>query len=333
MRRSVLLYLGLCTFSPPLLAAFSFPSHSHRQTKYAQQKAVTSTFQPVPFDVLKLHTSATTNVLHRQQRINQARTVNYLASTNSILAEKNDKKNKFAVMMAFLTGIANITLNMKYKTFATMMTGNTMWMAFAATEARYVDIVYYASVIASYLVGLALFRKTDLSLREQSMKVCASLVTGLFIGSDVIFHLTNRKWLPVMMLASGFGIINSVGMEVAGTLTFVITGHMTKLTNQAFDRFSRTAGRKHLSAAEWEAVKLNASVIGGFFFGAFFACILKSKDLIRRTGLFSVMGIVYGALFVWQERESMDGAWWLRKGDKFCDLDDDGKLCENNEKD
>eukprot|EP00593_Proboscia_inermis_P009644 CAMPEP_0171316930 /NCGR_PEP_ID=MMETSP0816-20121228/76501_1 /TAXON_ID=420281 /ORGANISM="Proboscia inermis, Strain CCAP1064/1" /LENGTH=237 /DNA_ID=CAMNT_0011809545 /DNA_START=291 /DNA_END=1004 /DNA_ORIENTATION=+ len=231
-------------------------------------------------------------------------------------------------MMAFLTGIANMSLNMKYKTFATMMTGNTMWMALAAAEARYADIGYYASVILSYLTGLTVFRKTDLTLRERSMEVCAFSVSALFVGSDVIHHFTNTKWIPVMMLAAGFGIINSVGMEVAGTLTFVITGHMTKLTNQAFDRVSKTKGRKKLTATEKAAVVQNFSVVAGFFFGAVFAGFLKCKDQIRRTGLFSILGLSYGFLFLWQERESMGGAWWLRKDDELCDLEDNGEPCD-----
>lgn len=132
-----------------------------------------------------------------------------------------ERKRRLGTAMAFLTGWADLTLFKKYQTFATMMTGNTMWMAVAAVERRFVDVAYYASVIVSYLTGLSIFRRTDLSLTKKTLPVCAFLVPALFVGSDVLFSIYQHRWIPMMMLAMGFGIINALGTEVTGTLTFV----------------------------------------------------------------------------------------------------------------
>lgn len=234
--------------------------------------------------------------------------------------------------MAFLTGWADVALVVRYNTFATMMTGNTIRMAQAFGEQRFRDVGYYISVIASYLLGLVVFRKTNLSLKERSMSACALVVTTLFVASDCI-HCSygGARWIPVMLLASAFGIVNSVGSEVAGTITFTTTGHLTKLTNQIVDRLSRTAGRKKLTPTDRVAAIQNAIVILGFFGGALWACLLRSFKVLKFE--FAVMGCLYGILFLWQDMESLGGAWWLRTDGEMCDLDDDGSLCHLDDND
>jgi uncharacterized membrane protein YoaK (UPF0700 family) len=73
--------------------------------------------------------------------------------------------------------------------------------------------------------------------------------------------------------------------EVAGSLTFVITGHMTRLVNQAVHRTSRTAGRKKLYS-----LVQNAAIIGGFFGGALFASFLKARQILFKFGIISCLG-------------------------------------------
>jgi uncharacterized membrane protein YoaK (UPF0700 family) len=259
---------------------------------------------------------------------NSATTTAETTAATTTAATRSDGKKRLATGMAFLTGWADILLFLKYKTFATMMTGNLMWLATATVEGNLKNVGYYSSVIASYIFGLTAFRRMDFSLRKKCLRICALLVAGLFVGSDLIYALTSYKsrWLPVMMLASGFGVINSIGTEVAGTLTFVVTGHMTRLIHVAVDRCSRSrGGRKRLSDADKEGVKLNSAVIGGFFGGALFASFLNQSFLL--PGAFSMLGLLYGVLFYWLDMESLGGAWWLRKGKVMCEVDDDGDIC------
>lgn len=242
------------------------------------------------------------------------------------VGNKSDRKRRLATGMAFLTSWADVALFFKFQTFATMMTGNTIWVALALAEQRFVDAIYYVCVISSYLVGLSIFRRADLSLKKSTLPVCSFLVVGLFVGSDVLYHfLLPSRWIPVMMLATAFGIVNAVGQEVAGSLTSVVTGHMTRLVNQAVDRISRTAGRKKL---ERYSLVQNAAIIGGFFGGALFASLLQARQILLKFGMVSCLGILYGVLFLWKDMESLGGAWWLRKDGEMCDLDDDGELCQ-----
>jgi len=243
-----------------------------------------------------------------------------------------ERKRRLAFGMAFLTGISDLALNMKYKCFATMMTGNTMWMALALTERRFMDVGFYASVIFSYLAGLTVFRRSDLALKKKSLPLSAFLVAGLFVGSDIMFHIFKSRWIPTMMLATGFGIVNSVGQEVTGTLTFVVTGHLTRMMNQIIDRVSRTAGRKKLTLQDKQGFLLNASVFAGFFCGAALAGWLKASGILAgKLGVFSGIGLSYGLLFLWKDMESLGAAWWKRKDGEMCDVDDDGEICADDQ--
>ena len=256
------------------------------------------------------------------------------ATTRLFLSDNDAKgrKKRLATGVAFLTGWADVALFKRYQTFATMMTGNLMWLAAAAIEQRFKMVAYYGSVIAAYIVGMAAFRRMDLSLRKRCLRVCSLAVVALFVGSDLVHWYAQSRWIPVVMLAAGYGIINSIGTEVAGTLTFVVTGHMTKLTHQCVDRISRKRGRQKLSQSQKVAALQNIAVTGGFFAGAMFASVLETKQRLS-SGVFSVLGILYGALFYWLDMESIGGAWWLRKNGEMCELDDDGELCDLEEDD
>ena len=59
---------------------------------------------------------------------------------------------------------------------------------------------------------------------------------------------------------------------------------------------------------------MNASIYAGFFCGAAFAAILKSKGiLVEKTGVFSGVGLSYAALFLWKYIPSLGDAWWKKK--------------------
>jgi uncharacterized membrane protein YoaK (UPF0700 family) len=236
--------------------------------------------------------------------------------------------------MAFLAGLANIAIYTKFKTFATMLTGNTLWMAVALTQGKFLDVAFYLAVITAYMAGTAIFRRTDLSLQQQTLPVSAALVATAFVVGDAVHYATSTthavlsKWIPVMLFAMGFGVINSLGMEVTGALNFVVTGHYTKLINVLVDRLSRTAGRKPLTEAQRKAAIQNGAICGGFVAGAVFASILMGYKVLNRFGIFSAIGLAHAVLWLVHDMEALGGAWWLRKGGAMCDIIDNGELCD-----
>ena len=113
---------------------------------------------------------------------------------------------------------------------------------------------------------------------------------------------------------------------MAGTMCFVLTGHLTKITNAIVDRFSTLAGKKPIDAF---GMFRSVSVFSGFFFGALAAWGgVKYVPSLKDRGLLSLMGTIYGALFLWQDAKNM-GGWWHRKSKKIdtCEIDEYDANC------
>lgn len=90
------------------------------------------------------------------------------------------------------------------------------------------------------------------------------------------------------------------------------------------DRISRTAGRKKIQK---EGLLMPISVIGGFFLGVLWSTFLNSKvPQLKTGGAFSIMGVLYGSLFLWIDREEL-GAWWSRKNGAPCEIDEYEGTC------
>ena len=250
-----------------------------------------------------------------------SRSSSSLSSTASTTAAapvtKSTGNKRLAAGTAALTGWADVVLNIKLGTFCTMMTGNTMWLAKAFTDFHWSNGLYYASVISSYLVGLAFYRtwqnqatstSSEVSSSQEStktrflVKIGASVVV-LFALADVFFDtyspvtsLVLHKWVPASLLAAAFALVNGVGIDTAGTMTFVVTGHMTKFIHTLVDtpytqwtNLLRTNGGIHM----------NLSVVTGFFLGALWGNILRHLGLLSAN--FTYMGILLGLLFLWKD--------------------------------
>jgi len=243
-------------------------------------------------------------------------------ATFSDAIKADDGKKRLAAGMAFLTGWANVTLFLKYKGFATMMTGNSFKLANALVDRRVRDVCLFVGLICSYMFGVGAFRRAELSFKNKSLHgLMAPLVAGAFIGSDYVGLIKpSCQFLPATMLAFAFGIINSIGTEVTGTLIFVVTGAMTRLSNMIVDRISRTAGRKKIPK---EGALMSLSVIGGFILGAAWHTLLNKKapELVSH-GAASIIGGIYGLFFLWLDRVQI-GCWWSGKDAELCLIDEE----------
>ena len=103
-----------------------------------------------------------------------------------------------------------------------------MKMAAALVDGRIRDTIFFLSVIISYIIGVGAFRRAELSLKDKALNgLFAPIVAGCFLWSDYLgWAKPACKFIPAMLLSFAWGIINSVGSEVTGTLIFVVTGAM-----------------------------------------------------------------------------------------------------------
>ncbi|KAL7525931.1 hypothetical protein ACHAXR_001223 [Thalassiosira sp. AJA248-18] len=151
------------------------------------------------------------------------------AAAASIKADRQfNYKKRVAILMAFMTGWADFIFIKKYNFFATMMTGNSMKMANALVDGRIRDTFFFLTVITSYISGVGAFRRAELSYKDKALNgLFAPIVVGAFVFSDYLSWVNPAcKFIPAALLSFAWGIINSVGSEVTGTLIFVVTGAM-----------------------------------------------------------------------------------------------------------
>lgn len=150
-----------------------------------------------------------------------------LAMKAIAVEERPAYKKRIAVFMAFLTGWADTLFIRNFSFFGTMMTGNSMKLGWALVDGRIRDGAFYLTIIASYILGVGVFRRAELSFKDRALNVLfAPIVAACFVGSDYLAWINASRFLPGLLLAFSWGIINSVGSEVTGTLIFVVTGAM-----------------------------------------------------------------------------------------------------------
>lgn len=243
--------------------------------------------------------------------------------------------------MAAMTGWADVMLHAQLGTFSTMMTGNFMWLAKAASEWQRIQMVYYTSVILAYCGGLALYRilqvqsstppntnnlKEDDAKRKKKLvggrrrrrprflETMAGLVAALFVTADLCLVLSTttttasgtiflpllQKWIPACLLATGFAMVNGVGSDFTGGLTFVVTGHLTKAIQTLVDTPRSQWKDWIMTKKSPPGFAMNVVVMGGFLAGALWGNIV-SRQLRWITANFTWMGLILSGLFLWKD--------------------------------
>lgn len=210
-----------------------------------------------------------------------------------------DGKNRLIFTLAFMTGVADVAMVLKYSNFATMMTGNTMHAARHVSQGNLGLFVYLLGVISSYFIGLASFRTIFLQQKDKSLKYLAPIVTLAFLAADQLSFMNPlRKWPAMFLLSASFAILNAIGTDMTGTMCFVVTGHMTKIANALHDRFSKLTSFKKIDLPSFNR---SIFVTFSFFLGAFAAWASNAAfPALKERGLLSIMGLVYGTVLTWQ---------------------------------
>jgi uncharacterized membrane protein YoaK (UPF0700 family) len=162
------------------------------------------------------------------------------ATAASVATPKSNYKKRTAILMAFLTGWVDYIFIKQYGYFATMMTGNSMKMANAIVDGRIRDTIFFLSIISSYMFGVGIFRRAELSYKDKALHgLFAPIVAGCFFFTDYLSWANpSCKMLPAVLLSFSWGIINQVGADVTGTLIFVVTGAMVSQRKSDYSSLS-----------------------------------------------------------------------------------------------
>ena len=214
-------------------------------------------------------------------------------------------QKRLVFLLAFCAGLADLVLVRKHGCFATMMTGNLIKGITAGIDARWADAAFFASMVTVYLSGVGAFRVLDERFgRDRSPRVnrvLAPAVLFFFVGADAFGHDAPRA--GALWCAAGFGLVNSVSLDVLLTITCMLTVHMHKLTNLAVD-FAGLAGREARARAKVTPVnKRSITAIGAFGLGVAAGVVLFAAfpGFVAR-GFQTALGLSYFCILLSHDR-------------------------------
>ncbi|CAB9527278.1 Major facilitator superfamily domain containing [Seminavis robusta] len=188
-------------------------------------------------------------------------------------------KTAFATSIAFLTGFADVFSFRMNRCYANMMTGNTIRLASALGEFRGMEALHLASMLFAYAFGALVYRsmvhyhilEEKTSKPHVAARTSASpVMLAMFALSDLLFYNNNLNSggsgpKNVIPLALAFGLLNSATTDaMGGTITFALTGHVSKLSSGISDWFFATDPRKRRIRS---ATKMSARIMGWFVAG------------------------------------------------------------------
>ena len=235
------------------------------------------------------------------------------------------RRDVAVVILAFLAGTSNAICQRRFDCFASMMTGNAIAASTALSERRWNDALFRSSLVGGYAIGTACARSVESTCRDRQLRrrmgddgpaagseddahhlgIVAPIVAAIFAAAEIMGdrRVCGRGGWNVPLLAAGYGMVYSSANRALGpTMTHVVTGHVTKLSESMSDRFLPCGyddddGRSLSSEArrrDRDGVHTSARVLSSFVAGVVVGVRLLNL-LADDWGFpfFAIIGVVY----------------------------------------
>ena len=238
-------------------------------------------------------------------------------------AERRSKRiamvNKLLFMSAnaFLMGVADVVCFKRYGFFATMMTGNVIRSSTALVEGNWRRAAKHGSMVVGYSLGAALFRVIDILVKRRrrgedkelisgkhgsSASVAAPVGAGLLILAEYLncVSSTNGLYLNLHLpiLSLSFGLMNSASMDVFGSITNAMTGHVGNIGKGIADRIIwklEGSQRKKKSSGK---TRISTSILAGFMAGITSGTLISNilTGQFEEFPVFALLGVLSATL-------------------------------------
>mmetsp|Transcript_152930 Transcript_152930/g.490618 ORF Transcript_152930/g.490618 Transcript_152930/m.490618 type:complete len:343 (-) Transcript_152930:63-1091(-) len=183
-----------------------------------------------------------------------------------------------AGIMAFMAGWVDVVCMSRYSAFATMMTGNVLylgrtiavtgWQVTEKTE-WLPEPIFYLSIIVAYVFGLIVHQAMERRLPQWTATAFAPVLAlgimalELFEASGSTASFLPPRW-NVMLLAPIFAVQANVALRGGlGTMTSMATGHLHSLSNYLVQ-----ACTGELSVENMKKVPVSAAIVVSLALGA-----------------------------------------------------------------
>lgn len=216
-----------------------------------------------------------------------------IASPEAVSDRTSNFDNLIFSAFAFTSGWANVVCFVLYKSFASMMTGNTMSIMFAIARRRWVDSAFFLAMVFNYVAGVMFFRLFDVGPDPHSqISGAAAVIFSIFLVHDVLACVVpGSRWIA-LLVAFGFGFVNAATSETLGVVTCMVTGHWQKLANALSDLL--TTGLSHPQRA---AAFSSLFILLGFCAGVASGSVVMASPFSVRPVL-STVGAAFAFLFL-----------------------------------
>ena len=202
--------------------------------------------------------------------------------------------------LAFTVGWADVLCLLRYGAFGTMMTGNTMFLAQSVVLARWTLVGFYAAVIGAFCAGQAFYRAVDrVVAKGTSGTSVAPAVLALSFLQDGLGSAFPGRW-HVALLSAELGIVCGLANDVDGVVVNMVTGHIQRVANAAFDFAVRDEVRDR-------QFRQSCAVLFSFFLGVCGGTLATARGRAYRARnaflpVFSPLGLAFAALLCLHDR-------------------------------
>mmetsp|Transcript_15366 Transcript_15366/g.28982 ORF Transcript_15366/g.28982 Transcript_15366/m.28982 type:complete len:286 (+) Transcript_15366:44-901(+) len=215
------------------------------------------------------------------------------------------KHTWIAAMFSFVSGYADCICLVRYRAFATMLTGNAVMLARAIVNPDR-DVVhhsglYYVFIGLSFTSGALFHRLGEHAFPNRGGSIVAIPLAAGWLIAEIIYSTNDlpgedvfyRDW-SVVGVAQMFGVVASACFTGRmGTHTTMVTGHMLSMASYT----SNLMVNRSLTTLECRKAFLSLMIIAGTLAGALFGAflLLMVKDNVL---LFPVPVMLYCLLWL-----------------------------------
>ena len=196
---------------------------------------------------------------------------------------------KLPLLLAFISGWADVLSVKSFKMYSNMMTGNWVNLSSRIVSQDYADMALVAATLFVFSVGYAIFRYVDRLRSKTNMQLLAVVLFALFSTVDKLRNDDPVARWPVLLIASGSGVANALSASSSVKVTNMMTGHLMKISSDVADYAYRGT-----TAQQLKGTYVSVRVIFCFCSGAAL-CVWCN---LQHQYMFTMIGAMYAAIIV-----------------------------------
>lgn len=253
--------------------------------------------------------------------------------------------------LAFCIGWADVLCSIRYFAFATMMTGNSIYLAQSVAGQCWYDCVVYILVIFTFFSGMVTYRALETLIciylphsRMGPATALGALVFVCFTVADVTYYTVDNinrfdvdfqcgkkvktGFFGILLVAHPMGAINGFSARVHKVTTNAVTGHILTLGSGTYDLLTARISGLPFTTDDKKTLLISLGVTWSLLLGiASGSAVDEELDMSKINGhlrilkpAWTTLGLVV-AVVLWLHDYFQLGGWTPKPHDIHEDED------------